>query len=346
MVIIATGISGAGKKEYLKRFEKYASSLGKRVKIYHVGELLLARAAEDGLNITHKNILNTNKHTIVALRSAVYESILNDYEKNKKKYDVVIVSIHGFFYWKKTFHHSYDHSYINKFNPDLFMTIMGDAVDIKKELDVREQRKEEKLSLEEILLWQNVETEVMMTWAGLNGKPFYAFFNTQSLATFYKLAFLPEMETVYLSMPMTHLKDEKDKKRIVEFAKKLEEYFTVFVPLEGKGGLPDVNAGLSADTLAEYTTSHQAVKVDLDLLLNQSKRIIVFFPKAVSSPGAINELREAHETNKGAWVIYPSETVSPFLTFYLDKSFKDEKDFFVFLKREQKGKKRFTEKLN
>lgn len=345
-VIIATGISGSGRKEYLDKFAQYSASLGKKVKVYHVGQMVLERAKQDGLNITAKNILNTNKHTMIALRSAVYESLLKNFEKDRKEYDCIIVSIHGFFYWKKTFHHSFDHQYVSRFKPDLFITIMGDTVDIVEELRERDQWKGERLNLREVSLWQNVETEVMSTWATLSKKRFYTFYNIQSQATLYKLAFLPEMESTYISMPMTHLTDPKDRERINRFIAKLEKYFIVFSPVVTKGKLPEIHKGLTKKSDTEYMNSHQLVKIDLELLLGQSDRITVFFPKIVSSPGVVGELREAHETNKEALVIWPGAGASPFLTYYFDRSFPTESAFFSYVEKELKNKPRFMKKLN
>lgn len=345
-VIIATGISGSNRKEYLDRFERYSATLGKKVKVYHVGQLMIERAQRDGLNITTKNILNTNKHTMQALRSGVYESILRNLKDDHKNYDAIIVSIHGFFYWKKTFHHSYDHHYIARFKPDLFVTIMRDPVDVHKTLTEREQWKRERLTISEIALWQNVETEVLATWAELSQCPYYAFYDLQRICTLYKLAFIPDMESTYISMPMTHMMDGPNRAKIERFIKKLEEHFVVFVPMITKGKLPEVNQALSKKTHGEYMTSYQTVKIDLDILLHQADRIIVFFPKPVGSPGVVNELREAHETNKEAWIIYPSKLVSPFLIYYYDRSFLNEKQFFTFLDGEQKGTIRFTHKLD
>lgn len=345
-VIICTGISGSNRKEYLDRFAGYAEKLGKKVKVYHVGQLMIERAKRDGLNITSKNILNTNRHTMQALRSGVYESILRSFKDDHKTYDLIIVSIHGFFYWKKTFHHSYDHHYITRFKPDLFITVMRDPVDVRLTLAGREQWKRERLTEEEVALWQNVETEVIATWAEFSGCPYYAFYDLQRLCTLYKLVFIPEMESTYISMPMTHMMDGANRSRIDRFIKKLEQYFVVFVPMVTKGKLPEVSQELSKKNHAHYTNSYQTVKIDLDILLHQSKRIIVFFPKAVSSPGVVNELREAHETNKEAWLIYPSKLASPFLIYYYDRSFLNEKQFFQFLEHERKGVPQFKHKLD
>lgn len=344
-VIIATGISGSRRKEYLDEFVAYSATLGKKVKIYHVGQMMLERAKRDGLNITSKNILNTNRHTMQALRSGVYESILRNFKEDHRKYDAIVLSIHGFFYWKKTFHHSYDHHYINRFKPDLFITVMRDPVDVRATLAARDQWKRERLTEQEISLWQNVETEVLATWAELSGCPYYAFYDQQRIVTMWKIVFMPEMESTYISMPMTDMMDPKNRARIRKFIDRLERYFVVFEPMVIKGKLPLIQQELSKKTHNEYTNSYQAVKVDLDILLKQANRIIAYFPKPVASPGVVNELREAHETNKEVWVVYPKPNASPFLIYYYDRSFANEKAFFDFLKEERKKAPQFTHKI-
>lgn len=223
---------------------------------------------------------------------------------------------------------------------------MEDPVNVMETLKERDQWKRERLTEQEIFLWQNVETEVIATWAEFSGCPYYAFFNVQRLCTLYKLLFLPEMESTYISMPMTHMMEGKNRARVERFIKKLEQYYVVFIPLIMKGKLPEVSVGLSKKSHKQYTNSYQTVKIDLDILLHQSKRIIVFFPKAVASPGVVNELREAHETNKEAWLIYPSKLASPFLIYYYDRSFLNEKQFFLFLENEKKGTPQFKHKLD
>jgi hypothetical protein len=99
------------------------------------------------------------------------------------------------------------------------------------------------------------------------------------MATLWKIAFMPGMQSTYISMPMTHLSDPKDRERINRFIAKLERYFIVISPVITKGKLPAIHRGLNRKNETEYLTSHQQVKIDLDLLLGMSDRITVFFPK-------------------------------------------------------------------
>lgn len=335
MLALITAISGSGRKDYLKQFEEYAKKLGKRVKIYHVGEMLFEQAAKANINVTKENILNTNPHTLAALRGAVFEKILGELDENKKKYDAIILSAHAFFYWGKAFHRAYDRFYLTQTNPDIYLTLLGVETSTKKALGAREQWKHQRITVPEISLWQNVEIETTASWADIMEKPFYTFPTTQTLGTLYKILFIPHLETVYISMPMTHLPGEKS--RIDAWAKKLEEYFIVFDPRKYEVG-PTKLYGKS-----NVTVSRQTVKRDLHYFIHQSKKVIGFFPKVVASPGVINELREAHETNKEVWLIYPEKSGSPFIAYYYDRIFHNEKEFFTFLKKEYQGIKKFRE---
>jgi len=144
-------------------------------------------------------------------------------------------------------------------------------------------------------------------------------------------------------MPMTHLHNKKDIERVDAFVKKLDTYFTVFDPrtietggvkLKGFGMAMKIKSRRKEDLAIHYHT----VARDLYWLVHQSKKVVAFFPTVVSSPGVINELREAFETNKDVWLIYPSKVGSPFITYFCNKLFINEQEFFAFLDKELKLK--------
>lgn len=331
MLVIATSISGSGRKEYLNNLEEYAKKLGKKVKIYHVGQMLFEHAKKVGVHLTPKNVLNANPSVISAIRGAVFENILANLPKDRKTNDVVIVSIHSIFLWKKRFMRAYDRFYLNKLNPDMFVALFNRATDILKVLNSRKQWKPQKLSLHEILLWQNVEVEMTASWAEIDRKPFYVVSTLQPINTLYRLIFEPWVEPVYVCMPITHLKKKSDQEKVERFVKELEKYFVVFNPLK-----LDIILGKKFD-LASY---HHTVNQDLYWLIKQSKKIIAYFPIVVASPGVINELREAHETNKDVWLIFPSKTKSPFLVYFSSQIFESTNEFFKFLKQYSREKKK------
>lgn len=330
MLAIVTSISGSGRKDYLRDFEKYAKKNHKKIKIYYVGNMLFEHAQKIGVFITPENVLNANPYVLNSLRSAVFEKIMFSLPKDLKENEVVIISIHSFFYWKKIFTRAYDRFYLRQFDPDIFITFIDDTKVVLNKLNSREQWKSEKLTEQELLLWQNVEVEVTASWAEMGSKPFFVIPVRQPVTTLYRIFFSPKCEPVYISMPMTHLKSRKDKEKIDKFFKVLERYFIVFDPRNVEVG------GISPEKKSNLIIYTQTVNRDLYWLIKQSKKIIAYFPRIVSSPGVVNELREAYETNKDVWLIYPAKVASPFLTYFCNRMFSKEKEFFAFLKKNYK----------
>ena len=76
MLIVTTAISGSGRNEYLEKLLAYSGKAQKKIKIYHVGDMLFDHAKKTGVNLTPENVLNSNPAVINAIRSAVFENIL------------------------------------------------------------------------------------------------------------------------------------------------------------------------------------------------------------------------------------------------------------------------------
>lgn len=325
MLVITTAISGAGRNEYLEKMQEYAAARGKSVKIYHVGDLLFEQAKKAGLHLTHENVLNTPASVIHSLRSAVFEAIVRELPRDSEAYDFIFVNIHGIFYWKGLFQRAWDNYYVSQLHADAFVTIIDDGEKILERLSARKQWERQRLSLNEILMWQNVEIEITAGWADMYKKSFFILPAQSSPNILFRLVSEPSTELVYFAMPLSHL-DSEDHTLLDDCIEKLEEHFIVFdprrlkqIPSEEKRNLDDVRR-------------NHMVFGDF-YLIKQVHRVIAYFPKPVLSVGTINELREAHEANKETWLIYPNkEIMSPFLSYYCTKIFGSPQELFDFLK--------------
>jgi adenylate kinase len=324
MIVFTTGISGSGEKDYLNKFIEYAKTRGKKVKVYTIGNMMFEHANNTGIPVNKKNILNTNPNVLNSLRGAVLEKILGNLECDNKEYDVVIIGMHTMFFWKKIFIRAYEKYYLDKINPDLFISFLDDSADIKKRLDEKEQWKTEYISEDEILLWQNIEAEMTANFADFQNKPFYVYPIKHELDTLYKLIFHPRMEPVYLSVPMTYSSSENSIK-IDDFIKKLNRYFCVFDPRTIKTAAENPSA--------DKTVYYQTINRDLYWLIKQSKKVIGYFPEIVASSGVINELREGYETNKDVWLVFPSNKRSPFTDYFTTKVFETDDELFIHIKK-------------
>jgi len=330
MLIITTAISGSRRKEYLRRFEERAKKEGKKIKIYHVGEMMLEHSRAIGINFKLENILNSPPSVINAVRSAVFEKITAELPLELKRNHVVFINIHTMFFWKKVFLRAWDNYYVGQLNPDMFLAFVDDVLDIAKNLKDRAQWKKEKLTTNDLLMWRNVDVEMAASWAEMKKKQFYIIPAPSNEKLLFRLLFEPHREKIYAAMPITHFTSPKDQRTVDQFIKKLEKYFIIFDPREIEM-IEQWKSSIKTDAVL-----HQIVNRDLYWLIRQVDRVIAYFPKAVSSPGVMNELREAHETNKEAWLVYPKEAhMSPFLSYYSNMIFRGPESLFKFLNAEK-----------
>lgn len=325
-VIWSTGISGCHRNEHLTKCQKYCAERGKKVEVFPVGEMLFEWAKKNKIHLTRKGILESPPHVLSAIRGGVFENILGRFKSLLKNCDVLILNVHSFFLWKEIFSPAISVSYLKQFNPDLFVTFIDGSDRILADLSKREQWEDQKLTEKDVLYWQNVEVEVTGILADFFEKDFFVIASEQLPQTLYYLLFEPEREPVYVNMPITHLKKTEFEK-VQRFIEKLWNYFTVFNPLTIQTGRVKFT-----DDEVDLSVHHQTVHRDLYWLLRQSKKSIAFFPKVVASPGVFDELKEASETNKDAWVIFPAEA-SPFLAYFSTKMWVSEKDFFEFIEK-------------
>ncbi len=334
MLIITTAISGSRRKDYLQNLKKYAKQFGKRVKLYDVGQMMLEHSNSIGINLTPENILNAPPSVISAVRSAVFEKIAGELPRELKKNHAVFINIHAMFFWRKVFIRAWDNYYVSQLNPDLFLSFVDDVMSIDIKLKERPQWKKEKMTMNDILLWRNVDTEMTASWAEMHRKPFYSIPSQSNVKLLYRIIFEPGIEKVYVAMPLTNFMGAEGQKEVDRFIEKLEKYFIIFDPRE-------------VEMVEQWSPSmrtprvlHQIVNRDMYWFVKQVDKVIAYFPKAVSSPGVVNELREAHETNKEAWLVYPKGSrVSPFLAYYSNMVFKGPNDLFRFLSPGKIGKK-------
>lgn len=319
MIIFVSGIHGSGGKEYLKEFGNYCNEKKKKVKIYEVGKMIFDQAREMGISLSAENVLNTSPNTLKALRSAVFERILGEMHPD----DVTIIDCHATFFWNRVYTKAFDWEYITRMNPDMFITIIDDSADIKKRLNQAVQWRDQNLSTKEILLWQNVEVNDTQGLAEQGRKKFYTLPARQGSDTLYRLIFHPEMKPIYASYPMTKLTDPNSRKAVEDFVKKMNEYFVVFDP-----GAIEISEPTKEerDVVFNHTTHR-----DLFWLISQSEKVIAFMPEIVFTSGVDSELKEAHETNKDVWMVFPQENYGPFTYYYNQKVFTSVDDLEDFI---------------
>ncbi|MDO8555141.1 MAG: AAA family ATPase [bacterium] len=325
MLVVATSAAGTLRKADILGYEKYAKEQGSCLKTYNPGELMFKIAEEQSINITPENILDAPQNELTLLRRVALEQLKPNFDAHNKQGDVAILRTHAMFPWKNVPQSAWSTKAISALNPDMFITFVDEAPLILERLAENKQWAKVNFSLKEILWWMAYEVNMARDWADFLNKPFYVVPAGAPPDFLYQLLFKPEAEMAYVSMPITHGYDEETQSKLDNFIKSLKKHFLVFdpryvKPMDGSKG-----------EIFNMAISNNIVNRDLNLFLRQSKRLIAYWPKVISSPGMVDEIVKASEANKEVWLVWPEgESISPFLLHYAHKVF-TEKEFALHL---------------
>jgi len=185
------------------------------------------------------------------------------------------------------------------------------------------------LTFTKILHWQNIEVESARGLANIRNKPFFALPTGQPAWTLYKLIFHPEIETVYIKMPISHFREPEKRVVIDDFIKELDKPFNVFSPLscEVVGSTPIDKF----DDLEIQTIDNHVVHRDLDWFVEQCDMGVNLWPELVPSPGVNHETHRSYIRTKEEWSVYLGKERSPFISYFNTGFFKSVEDFFEFV---------------
>jgi hypothetical protein len=289
-------------------------------------------ARELGMDVKREKMLDLSPPTLQALRSTVFERILHDVEEHEKNHKniAIIINTHATFRWRQHLMPGWDFYYLTKLKPDLFLTIINVINDIYHTLEANSLWKGMN-NRYQLGIWQEEEAFTTKLMAETMKKPFYIIARRQPPETLYRLIFEHEVsEKVYLSYPMTHIKDEGKKKDIENLAQELRNLgLVVFDP--GTMELERIYEDIPEDI--RVFDFYQTVYRDFQLI-DQGTMVVIFYPEIVHSSGVVNEQAYGFRNNKYVFAVFPAENYSPFTSFFADKTFKSVNELITFLKEE------------
>lgn len=303
MKIICTGISGCAGHSYLNQVEDFAELNDTDLKVYNVGEMMFDIIKECGNGFEKKNILNLPKPQITAWINHVYDRIASDMENHEH----IIIKTHASFYWNKVLYDSKNARFIDRINADRYVTLINTPKAILRNYAVNmPQWKEQNLTAEEIMDWQNTEAVITANhWAEARNKRHLAIPRNQPPETLFKYLVNPEMPLVYASFPMTQLEHsptyKESEQKISDFIAFLREYFVVLDPRT-------IEVDMAGGDKEKRNTSHR----DIDWFVSETDITACYFPELVHSSGALTEIGAAKKSGKDVWLTIPKSATSPF----------------------------------
>lgn len=357
LVAFVTGISGSGRLALLQEVRERNSSLY----VIDVGSRMYNKSEEMGIQIPEGKILDMDPLALDYLRAATFEDILRELESTN--HEVVAISTHMSFRWKKHLLQAFNFYYVNRIDPDVYINVVDNVLNTYVRLS-SDRAWRNRLTIKDILVWRDEEFFITKMLADYRRKPCYIFSRREDPAMLERILFNVEkvskeggrrMKKAYLSYPITHVKgDERFFAEKEEIKKKLKDAgLVVFDPItiedsilidkalqarsEGRDHIEIPGNGFLVrvsvqDLLAVIDDiKDQTVSRDYQLI-NQSDMIIVFYPVKVLSPGVLSEIKYGYTHNKDVFALFPHEEASPFFEYYTTKVFKDVDNLIDYLK--------------
>jgi len=352
MRVVVTGMVGIDKKSYLQKLCAYACDRGKEVLLCNVGDMMYAEAPD----IRPGKILDIPLKRLSSLRRSVFKDIV----ARARTAPNLIVNTHATFRWRHGLFPAVDFDQMRQLNADMYICLIDGVIALHTRL-LAEHAVEH--TLKDLVVWREEEiigTEMLCK--GINEDvPFYCLArgtDAETIETFYRLVFAPEMNRVYLSFPMTAVAGIRTvKNEIDRFRESMKRLFICFDPGDLEESLLPQYARQAREKgldFLEVEALGRKVRLDLDevrqierdinsqiyardfLLIDQSDMIISFVPqmpdgRAAISSGVERELQHAHEATKEVYVIWPAkQTPSVFVTQTATRLFKDIDDAVEF----------------
>ena len=334
MRVIVSGISGSGRSDAVSDLENYIQKNypKKKIVVMNTNRMMWKTAQELRMDVKREKMLDLSPPTFQALRSTVFERIIREVEELEEKHKeiAIIINTHATFRWREHLLAGWDFFYLTKLKPDLFITIINIINEIYESLEANPLWKGMNNRLQ-LGIWQEEEAFTTKLMAETLKKPFYIVARRQPAITLYRLIFEHEVsEKVYLSYPMTHIKEDSKKNEIQALATKLRDLgFVVFDP--GTMELEKVQQDIPEEI--RMFDFYQTVYRDFQLI-DQGTMVIVFYPEIVHSSGVVNEQAYGFRNNKYVFSVFPAENFSPFTSFFSDKTFMSVEDLIQFLEKE------------
>ena len=328
------------KLAYVEDIARHVSDLNHKVKIFDVWTELKRASNDIRKPIDKSKVLNAAN--LDELRAIALERIrfAIETDPDSKETDYFIVT-HACFRWNKYLRKGMDSHYVRILNPEIYVCIIDDIINIQQNLDNDEQWKTRRFDIEELATWQDEEIFLTRFMADYDNKPVYLIAKREPPKSISRLFLKTEKpRKAYLSYPITAIKKEKPQilATVEALADELRNKIVVFNPLSIKDLEYDYE-GIDAE--AKKCLREATVQRDF-LLIDQSDMIIVFFPVQTNSPGVNSEIAYGYSHNKEVYLYYPYRT-SPFWDerIAITKQFTKFEDFCKFfeIKLELEGVK-------
>lgn len=333
MIVWCSGISGSGRKDYLREVAAYFAEQGQRCQVFEFGELLAKVQDETRLADDATTLLDGNPVVLKVQRRAAFRRLM-DLLHGWPKEDVAIISNHACFMRKGRLETALDMAQVKaNFAPivDMYATVVDGAFDIF----ARQQEHSEwrgHLSLSEIAIWRDFETTLTQTLATYESKPFYVLARQEPPEMLFRLCQQPPPKRIYLSYPITAI-TQTNPELLVEashLAAKLRDAgFVVYNPMAVNDTPVSLDSlgmmtAVTPEAIAAATPYLDSQTISRDYqLIDQADWVVVYYPTDKISPGVLSEMQHARDVRIPVFLCAFPGSISPFLGILYQEAFAD-----------------------
>ena len=353
MRAVVTGQIGMTKKPYLNALSDLAGNRGKRVEVFHVGDMMYAEAPD----VRPGRILDLSLSRLNALRRAAFKDIITA-SSPVTEHPHIIVNTHATFRWRHGLFSAFDFDQMHQLDADLYICLVDNIEVVHQRLHAEHVVD---ATLKDCMVWREEEilaTELLAQAVGCANRFFILSRgrNAQTIETCYRLVMRPDMRKVYPSFPMSHVVDMPDiLTEIDHFRSELAQHFIAFDPgdvdeklllerasaasrsghdwvdvppqfMQGAPGAPPLRVSVREVLDIAGDIDGQIYMRDFKLI-DQSDMICSYIPELPGgmpglSSGVERELQHAFEHAKEVYVVWkPKKSPSPFITETATKIF-------------------------
>lgn len=318
---IVTGVSGSGRIELLEQIRDHSASLGKRVVVHDVGQIIRDECRRLRIPVADDLLLDMDAAQLRTLRSSAIKEVRLRIGGTPEA-DLHLIGLHATFRWKGRLIPGIGYQDVLGIGPTGFLNVVDDLNSIVK-VNAANPKWDDvtRPSLEETQTWIMEEELVTQILSEVASASCYVVAKTHNIPNLADL-FFSDKKRIYLSYPITGVR--QDNPGLLQeiqgpILERLEVRFVVFNPLtikdmsltyaEAAAELPHLKEKLTANTKNIIKTR----TIDRDFhFIDQSDAVVVFYLTERVSPGVLAEIYYAHRNLKPVYIAYAGKR-SPFL---------------------------------